>query len=329
MGLRFLGVLRVLQGERELIRLFLAKFKAGRLPLPVGDDVSAWDLGGGRLAVLKLDMFFAGTDLLPGMGLEEAGWKAMVMAVSDFAAKGVKPEAALVGLGLPESLVGEAGRLADGLRAAARAYGVKILGGDTNEAGELSVAVSLFGSCRRGALVSRFGAKPGDLLAVSGFFGLTAAAFKILLEGLEAPEGLRGKILRSVYRPRARLSLGLRLKDMGATASIDSSDGLALSLHQLAEASGVGFRVERLPLAEPARVFAEMHGLDPFDLALYGGEEFELVATFKPEVFRRRGRGFKVIGVATGDGEVKFEDGKVSRVIEPRGWEHFKREKWL
>ncbi|RLI33699.1 thiamine-phosphate kinase, partial [Candidatus Bathyarchaeota archaeon] len=65
------------------------------------------------------------------------------------------------------------------------------------------------------------------------------------------------------------------------------------------------------------------------DLALYGGEEFELVATFKPEVFRRRGRGFKVIGVATGDGEVKFEDGKVSRVIEPRGWEHFKREKWL
>ncbi|RLI25575.1 MAG: thiamine-phosphate kinase, partial [Candidatus Hecatellales archaeon] len=124
-----------MRGERELVELFLGRFRGRRLPLPLGDDVSAWDLGGGRLAVLKVDVLTAGTDLLPGMSLRQAGWKAMVMAVSDFAAKGVKPLAALIGLGIPRRLTGEAGELAEGLKAAGKAYGVRIVGGDTNEAG--------------------------------------------------------------------------------------------------------------------------------------------------------------------------------------------------
>ncbi len=231
-------------------------------------------------------------------------------------------------MGLPKGRLGEAESLADGLEAAAKTYGVKILGGDTNEAEELAIAVVLLGFCRRGELVSRFGARPGDLLAVSGPFGLTSAAFKILLEGLEPPKDLEKKILESVYKPKARLSLGLKLNRLGATASIDSSDGLAWSLHELARASGVGFRVDKLPLAPEASKFAEKHGLDPFDLAFYGGEEFELVATFNPKIFSKAPqtlkRKFKVIGIATEDRLVKFENGKIARIIEPRGWEHFK-----
>jgi len=317
-------------GERELIKIFLEKFKVRGVPLPFGDDVSAWDLGDGRLAVLKIDVLFAGTDMPPGMTVKQAGWKAMVMAVSDFAAKGVRPSAALVGVGLPRRLLGETGRLAEGLRVAAETYGVKIVGGDTNEAGELTVAVALFGTCSRDKIVSRFGAKPGDLLAVSGFFGSTAVAFKILLEGFKASKGLERRVLRKVYQPRARLSHGLILHRLGATASIDSSDGLAWSLHELARASRVGFKVGRLPLSRDARVLAESHGLDPFNLAFYGGEEFELVATFNPESFRRAEpslkRRFKVIGVATEERKVRFEGENTSRLIEAKGWEHFKME---
>ena len=198
-------------GERDLIRLFTEKFKvrAGRLPLPFGDDVSAWRIGGGRLAILKVDMLVGGTDVLPGMDWRQAGWKALTMAVSDFAAKGVKPEAALVGVGIPRGQTSLAGSLAEGLKAAARRYGVTIIGGDTNEAEDLTVAVCLYGTARRGQVISRFNARPGDLLAVSGNFGLTGAAFKILLEGLDVDEPVKAKILESVYWPRARLNLGL------------------------------------------------------------------------------------------------------------------------
>lgn len=312
--------------ERELIRLFLEKFGGRGLPLPLGDDVSAWRIGGGRLAVLKVDMLTAGTDLPPGMSLRQAGWKAMVMAVSDFAAKGVRPLVSLIGLGLPRRLVEEAEDLAEGLKTAGKTYGVRILGGDTNEASELTVAVSLFGVCKERELVSRFGARPGDLLAVTGSFGLTGAAFKILLEGYDAPEPLKTRILRSVYEPRAKLTLGLKLRRLGATSSIDSSDGLAWSLHELSKASGVGFKLFRIPVAPEAVRFARLHGLDALDLALYGGEEYELVATFNPRIFQGlKVKGFKVIGKAVRGRKIYFEDKREMRPIEPLGWEHFKK----
>ena len=317
-------------GEHELVELFLGKFKGKTsLPIPLGDDVSAWRLGEGRLAVLKVDMLTGRTDLLPGMSIRQAGWKAMVMAISDFAAKGVRPLTALVGLGIPRRMVGEAGELAEGLKAAAKTYGVKIVGGDTNEAEELTITVSLFGTCGEREIVSRFGAKPGDLLAVTGGFGLTGAAFKILLGGYEVPEPLRHRILRSVYWPRARLNLGLRLRGLGATSSIDSSDGLAWSIHELSKASKVGFKLHRIPLAEEAGEFAKLHGLDPFSLAFYGGEEYELVATFDPRIFvgarKDLKRGFKVIGVAVKEREVYFEGKKGRRMkVEALGWEHFR-----
>ena len=317
-------------GERELVEFFLRKFKArNRLPVPLGDDVSAWSLGGNRLAVLKVDMLTAGTDVLPGMSIRQAGWKAMVMAVSDLAAKGVKPLAALIGLGIPKEMVEKAGELAEGLKAAAEAYRVKIVGGDTNEAEELVLAVSLFGTCRKNEIVLRSGAKPGDLLAVTGNFGLTGAAFKILLEGYRAPEPLKKKILRSAYWPRARLSLGLKLGRLGATASIDSSDGLAWSLHELSKASKVGFELHRIPLAREAEEFARLHGLNPSGLALYGGEEYELVATFNPKTFMKAGktlRGrFKIIGVATEKREIVYFGGKKEeKRVKALGWEHFR-----
>lgn len=314
-------------GEREIIQLLLEKFQPSSMPIPSGDDVSAVDLGGGRLAVLKVDMLVGKTDIPPGMTAYQAARKAVVMAVSDFAAKGVRPQAALVGLGLPRYGSRKVKSLADGLKDAARQYGLSLIGGDTNEAEDLVITVAALGLCGKGRLLLRGGVKPGDLLAVTGLFGKTAAGLKILLENLKAPHGLRGKLLRPIFIPEARLEVGLRLPRLGATAAIDSSDGLAWCLRELAVASGVGFKVHRLPLAPEAKAFADLHRLNPFDLTFYGGEEYELVVTLNPKKFRRDWEnrwGLQVIGRAVERGGLVFEGKGVRRIIEPRGWEHFK-----
>lgn len=149
-----------------------------------------------------------------------------------------------------------------------------IIGGDTNEASNLVISISLFGIAKKTEVVLRSGAKHGDIVAVTGFFGKTAAGLKILVDGFEAPAKIRRALVESVLMPKARLKEGLALSQIKAvTASIDSSDGLAWSLHEIARASKVGFLINKLPIADEAEKFAETHNLDPLELALYGGEE--------------------------------------------------------
>jgi thiamine-monophosphate kinase len=251
------------------------------------------------------------------------------MGISDFAAKGVRPQVAVVAVGLPRGLSRRAVReIALGLRDAATYYGIKILGGDTNEAENLTITPALFGLCPRRDVISRIGAKCGDLLVVSGLFGNTSAGLKIIQGKFETSSAERRKIIKSVYKPMANLDLGLKLKTFGATAAIDSSDGLAWSLYELSRASHVGFEVNILPITPEAKNFAVMNHLDPFDLVFYGGEEYELVATVKPEVYkasdmRHRNQLIPIGRVVKGSCLTYLgEDGK-KRIL-PHGWEHFK-----
>jgi thiamine-monophosphate kinase len=321
-------------GEREIIELI--KKRLDVLPksfLPFGDDVSTVPLDKARVAVLKTDMLVGKTDVPRGMSLWQAARKAVVMNVSDFAAKGVAPKAALVSLGLPRGLlpsdVEEIGR---GLNAGAREYGAYIIGGDTSEASDLVVAVSLFGTAERKLMVLRSGAKPGDLVAVTGFFGKPAAGLQLLLYGYAASQDLLEVLVGSVFMPQARLKEGLALADSSAvSASIDSSDGLAWSLHELSRMSGVGFQISSIPIADEVKSFADFNGLDASDLALHGGEEYELVATVRPRLWseaeiaiERAGGRLLPIGKVVREKQVTLElDGK-KKMIEPRGWEHFK-----
>jgi len=321
-------------GERKVIEIILNRLeKMSRLPLPLGDDVSAVELEDGGLAVLKTDMLVAKTDVPPGMSLWHAARKAVVMNVSDFAAKGVKPTAMLVSLGLPRGFtVEDIKQVVDGLNAGIREYGAYIVGGDTNEACDFIVACMLFGTVQRRKLVSRAGARPGDLVAVTGLFGNTSAGLKTLLENLKAPENIRKKLVNSVLTPEARLREGLALAETDAvTASIDSSDGLAWSLHEIARASDVGFHIDLLPISPEAQEFAEINKLDPVELCLYGGEEYELVVTVKPELWktaeaavRKVGGKLVKIGEVTKEREVLLHTRKKRVKIEARGWEHFK-----
>jgi thiamine-monophosphate kinase len=321
-------------GEHKIIELIQSRLTAmPSSPVPFGDDVSAVNLGKGQVAVLKTDMLVGKTDVPRGMSLWQAARKAVVMNISDFAAKGVEPVAVLVSLGLPRHLMRkEVDEIARGLNAGAREYGAYVVGGDTNEASDLTMAISLFGTAKRKNLMLRTGAKAGDIVAVTGFFGKTAAGLRLLLDGYVASKELREVLLSSVCMPKARLPEGRALCRSGSvTASIDSSDGLAWSLHELAQMSGVGFVVNCVPVADEVRCFAEFNGLDPLELALYGGEEYELVVTVKPKrwavaetAVEATGGRLLPIGKVTRDKQMLLDVDGEKRTVEARGWEHFK-----
>ncbi|MEM3622970.1 MAG: thiamine-phosphate kinase [Candidatus Bathyarchaeia archaeon] len=321
-------------GERKIIELILEQLeKMPKMPIPFGDDISAYDIGNGKLAILKTDMLVDKTDVPQKMSLWQAARKAVVMNISDFAAKGVKPLAILVSLGLPRRLTEkDIEEIGSGLNAGAREYGAYVIGGDTNEASDLVISISLFGIAEKGEVMLRSGAKRGDIVAVTGFFGKTAAGLKILVDGFEAPAKIRKALVESVLMPKARLKEGLALSQTKAvTSAIDSSDGLAWSLHEISRASKIGFLIDKLPIADEAKKFAEINSIDPLELTLYGGEEYELVLTLKPKIWKKAERaveevGGKLlpIGKVTAEEHVFLELKGKKIVIEPRGWEHFK-----
>jgi len=320
-------------GERKVIETILKSLVLPRMPIPFGDDVSGVEIARGKVAALKADMLVGRTDVPPTMSFWQAARKAVVMNISDFAAKGVKPLVLLVSLGFPSNfLEKDVRQLAEGLNAGAREYDAYVVGGDTSEAADLVIGCSLFGVVEKRLLMLRSGAKPGDVVAVTGFFGKTAAGLKVLLGNLPVSLGARKVFLDAVLMPRARLKEGLALsRTRTVSASIDSSDGLAWSLHEIKRASNVGFVIDNLPVASEVFQFAKRNNLDPIDLTLYGGEEYELVLTIKPRLWKKAASAVKrVDGSLVQIGRVTKETDVVLRLkgktvpIEPRGWEHFK-----
>lgn len=323
-------------GEREIIKLFLKYFISSPLDLKFfNEDVALAKLSRGKVVVLKCDMLVSSTDVPPGMNFKQVGRKAIVSTVSDFAAKGVKPSALLISLGLPKHMLkNELKQLALGLASGAKEYNVKIIGGDTNESKELIIDCIGYGLCEEKNLVFRWGAKPGDILASTGEFGATSAGLKIVLEGFKASASLKRKLLKTVYMPKAHLKEGLALSKT-ASASIDSSDGLAWSLFELSKMSKVGFIIRNLPIAKEALTFAELNKLNPVELALYGGEEFNLILTIKRSKWRKALKAVKAVGGSLyflGEAIkerkliLSLEEGSEEEV-KPLGWEHLKRKR--
>lgn len=321
-------------GERKIIEIVQKHLDLmPNMVIPFGDDVSAYPIGKDTLGILKTDMLVGKTDVPPRMTLRQAARKAVVMNISDFAAKGVKPLVMLVSLGLPKDITQEdVEQIGLGLNAGAREYDAYVIGGDTGEASDLVISISLFGIAPRRSVMLRSGAKQGDLVAVTGGFGKTAAGLRILLHELKESPTICEPLVSSVLMPKARLKEGLALNRIDAvTASIDSSDGLAWSLHEIARASKVGFLIDSLPTAEEAKVFAIRRNLDPVELTLYGGEEYELVLTIKPEMWSKAEKAVEDvsgnlirIGKVTTNKRLALKIGAERRLIEPRGYEHFK-----
>jgi thiamine-monophosphate kinase len=320
-------------GELRIIRILERSLGTSQdTVVGFGDDVSAVKLPDGKVAVLKTDMLVGSTDIPPGMTMRQAARKAVVANVSDLAAKGTRPLAGIVALGLPASLTKkDIQGIAAGLATTAKGYGFPLVGGDTNESEDLTISIALFAIARKGQLILRSGARRGDILAVTGEFGSTSAGLKALLVRRMRSDKIPRPLYQAVYKPHAELDLGVRLAASGAlTASIDSSDGLAWSLHQLSEASGVGMLIDRVPVSKAAEEFATRYDYKAEDLALYGGEEYHLVVTVKPERFRYAQKAasgkLRPIGVVTSRSMgVCLRKAERDVKIAMKGWEHFRR----
>jgi thiamine-monophosphate kinase len=301
--------------------------KAPRGYARIGDDVALVRPGRGKL-VMKVDMLVGLTDVPTGMNYRQAARKSVAMCVSDFAAKGAKPDSFMVSLGLVKGVTGkQVKELGLGFRDAEREWGVRLVGGDTNEAEGLVIDCAMVGFAER--IVTRGGASAGDVLVVTGLFGCQPAGLRILA-GLATAEGNFAKRAKlSVLKPAPSLGVGLALAPY-LTAGMDSSDGLARSLHTLAKESGVGFEVEREPAAEGASEFARRNRLDLHALVFEGGEEYVVVGTVREsrlanakEAVRKAGGELFDIGWATAEtGRVELRLRGRARQIRDAGWTH-------
>ncbi len=317
--------------EYDIIRLITERF--GPLPegyAPIGDDVALIPPGKrGEGVVLKCDMLVARTDVPPGMTWKMASRKAVAMCVSDFAAKGVRPTAFMVSVGLPrgtpEAKVVE---LASGLVEASREWEVRLVGGDTSEADDLIIDCVMAGFGKK--IVRRTGARPGEYVVTSGTFGQTTAGLRILIEDAKAEPRFRREAVSSVLRPAPRLALGLALSRY-LSSSMDSSDGLAISLHTISEMSGVGIRLTDVPYAEGLEEFASLNSYSAEELALYGGEEYEIVGTVEKDRIREAekkarsiGCELRVIGETVSPKTLKGVSFRDGRRVRRDGWVHFR-----
>jgi len=227
----------------------------------------------GRDLVLTHDMMACGIHYLSSDPPADVAHKLLAVNLSDLAAMGARPVAALLGLGLsPREDEGWLTAFTAGLAQASARFALPVLGGDT-VAGLTSAVLGLtaIGDVPPGAALARAGARPGDRLWVSGNIGDAALGLRAL-RGEIAPDA---RLIEAYRRPEPRLALGLALRGL-ATACIDVSDGLLLDARRIAEASGVGVAVDlgRLPISRAAKAL----GADPADLAA-GGDDYELLFT--------------------------------------------------
>ena len=312
--------------EKKIIELFQSKLGNASF---VPEDVESFKIGKEKL-VVKIDTFVESTDLPPRMKLEDAARKSIVSCVSDFAAKGVKPAFGIVSLTIPKKLSrSNIQSLAKGFQKAAREFGLKILGGDTNEGKELVITFSLFGTTKK--IVNRNSAKTDHVIITSGSFGYTGAGLSILLKGKKSSKKFGTKAKNAVLKPRCRLLFGLKNKKY-FSSSMDSSDGLSTTLNEMSSQSKKKFIITSMPSENNVLEFAASNKLNPNDLILNGGEEYEIVATTNksnlPKI-RNYAKKHKInlyeIGYVTkGSGVFYKKNGRLVR-IRDKGWQHLQK----
>ena len=261
----------------------------------------------------------------------QIGWRSLAVNISDIAAMGGEPTYAFVSIGLPrETTVEFVDELYSGMQKIAADYSVDIVGGDTVSAPQMVINVALLGEVEAENLVLRSGAKPGDALVVTGDLGGSEAGLTILKHGLQI-EGTQKHLV-----PVPRVREGRLLAKSGyVTAMIDVSDGLASEVHHICEKSRTGAKLyaNSIPLSRNVLPVAEFTGREPHDLALYGGEDFELLFTCQPDkvssleedILRTCGTPLTTVGeIVEMSRCITIVDafGKLTP-LKPRGYDHF------
>jgi thiamine-monophosphate kinase len=318
---------------------------AGRsLVAGIGDDAAVLRSTPGKETVITADLLvedidFRRTTTPPYL----LGHRALAVSLSDIAAMGARPLWSMVSIGVPEDVwqTDFVERLYDGLFDLANRYGVQLIGGDTSRTNERIVIDSIVsGECAAGKAVMRSGARAGDQVFVTGSLGAAAAGLRLIERGAhlaeqnladEDSQKLDHVLLRQL-RPEPRTGWGIVLgEERLATSMIDLSDGLSSDLNRLCKASNVGALIDSaaLPIDDRVTELCGRRALDPLQLALHGGEDFELLFTVKPDDVARLpkrvdGIEIKRIGEITDSSHgVRVSEGARVWELEPGGWVHF------
>jgi thiamine-monophosphate kinase len=273
-------------GEFDLIRRFFLPLaqqrRDGTLVAGPGDDCAVQRLAPGTDLVFSIDTLVEGVHFPGHYPPEYLGWRALAVAVSDLAAMGADPLCYTLALTLPAATEDWLEGFASGLAKASDAFGIALAGGDTTR-GPLTITLQVHGSVPAGAAITRSGARPGDLVCVSGTLGDAGEALNWL--SCDEPGPQARAVLHSYHYPRPPLALGQALRGR-ASAGIDVSDGLLADLTHILEASGVGAQLgaDKLPLSE---ALLALHNRDKaVELALTSGDDYQLCVTIGPDSFQ-------------------------------------------
>ncbi len=315
-------------GEREVVRR-ITKI----LGVSEKDDCAMAE-DGERYLVWTTDMLHRKADF-PGIATPwQIGWMTVAVNLSDVAAMGAVPLGLLVAAGIPpETDMSFVEEIFTGMKDCAHRFDTRVLGGDLDSHNELTLVGTALGWVEKDLALRRRGARPGDLLCTTGTLGSAGAGLRVALGAERKGETKRieedASLLALTKRllepaPRAKEGRALALS-RSVTSMMDNSDGLALSLFDLAEASCVGFSVqeERIPIDPLVAEVAEDRE-DAVDLALTAGGDFELIFTVTPDRIEDAARAcnFTVIGKALEEREIVIESEKVKKALEPRGYQH-------
>jgi thiamine-monophosphate kinase len=305
--------------------------------LGIGDDTALFRPKPGHETILTCDWFLEGTHFLRDKQPADAvGWKCLARALSDIAAMGGTPRCFLLSLALPASC---AGRWLDeflgGLRRASREFACTLAGGDTTRRKEILINVTVVGEIRSGLAVMRSGARPGDTIFVSGRLGEADAGLRAAKRGRTRHLNSTNALTKKHLYPEPRLALGQWLAEKrAASAMMDLSDGLSSDLLRLCRASGVGARVHAAGFPLPQIIGDDFkRGLDRLQLALHGGDDYELLFTVPQHASKRIPKSFQGLSLSP-IGEITRaqklllvrEDGH-EQTLMPGGWDPFRKKR--
>ncbi len=335
-------------GEKKLIKRLLERSRDLQPNSPffdefyfksLSDDSALIDLGDEYLVVTS-DLLLESSHLPPAMSPKEKGMKVVTVNVSDLAAMGAEPFGFILSLGLPKDLpLEEFDEIMEGVFQACHDYDLGLMGGDTNQSDELILSGTCLGTVNKNNVLMKDGARPGDVVAVTGPLGVAAAGFEFLLSPPSINENLKKTlnsstlelIKKHTLKPHARLKEGVFLAKTGfVTSATDITDGLASEVDELLEASekGVGITLyeKMIPFNPETNEVASALNKDPLDFALYYGEDFELLLTIQEAAFNQLKDDFKLhqVGVVTSSGKMEIvnKSGKTN-ILDAKGYQHF------
>jgi len=296
---------------------FLERLRARLAPAPegqvwTGDDAAVLDDG----ILLATDALVEGVHFdLRWCTAADVGWKALVVNLSDVAAMGGTPRAAVAALVVPPTRGGIAEGVMDGVAEAAAAFGCPLVGGDTTGGPVVMVSIAVLGTCASTGPVLRRGAQVGDAVFVTGPLGAAAAALAAFRDGQTPTPGARQRLVR----PTPRLREGAAAAAAGATAMIDLSDGLATDVGHLCDASAVGVRIDTadVPIAVGATFVDALRG-DDYELCFTASDPTIVLARFATSGCETPTR----IGTITPGERILVDPGGRQRPLPRMGWEH-------